>query len=69
MVLGEKDNLVGDPVKAAAYAQSIPDLQIEVLDTGHLIGVEQPQKVNGLILGHFTQSELEGTLEKMGAAD
>jgi pimeloyl-ACP methyl ester carboxylesterase len=54
LVLGEKDNLVGDPVKAAAYARSIPDLRVEVLDTGHLIGVEQPQKVNDLILGHFS---------------
>lgn len=63
LVLGMKDNLVGDPLKAAAYAQSIPDLQVEVLDTGHLIGVEQPQKVNDLILKHFAQGGLEGALE------
>ena len=62
LVLGEKDNLVGDPVKAGAYAQSIPDLRVEVLDTGHLIGVEQPQKVNELILEYFSEDQLEKVL-------
>jgi pimeloyl-ACP methyl ester carboxylesterase len=50
LVLGEKDNLVGDPENARALAQDIPDLQVEVLDTGHLIGVEQPEQVNALII-------------------
>jgi pimeloyl-ACP methyl ester carboxylesterase len=50
LVLGEKDNLVGDPENARALAQDIPDLRVEVLDTGHLIGVEQPEQVNALIL-------------------
>jgi pimeloyl-ACP methyl ester carboxylesterase/small basic protein len=50
MVLGKRDNLVGDPAKATALVQDIPDIRIEVLDTGHLVGAEQPQQVNTLIL-------------------
>jgi pimeloyl-ACP methyl ester carboxylesterase len=66
LVLGVKDNLVGDPVKTAAHAHSIPDLQVEVLDTGHLIGVEQPQKVNDFILRYFVPGGLEGALKNGG---
>jgi len=55
LVLGEKDNLVGDPENARALAQDIPDLRVEVLDTGHLIGVEQPEPVNALILEFFEE--------------
>lgn len=50
MVLGKRDNLVGDPAKATALVQDIPDIRVEVLDTGHLVGAEQPQQVNTLIL-------------------
>jgi pimeloyl-ACP methyl ester carboxylesterase len=50
MVLGKRDNLVGDPAKATALVQDMPDIRVEVLDTGHLIGAEQPEQVNALIL-------------------
>lgn len=50
MVLGKRDNLVGDPAKATALVQDIPDIRVEVLDTGHLVGAEQPQQANTLIL-------------------
>jgi pimeloyl-ACP methyl ester carboxylesterase len=50
LVLGKRDNLVGDPAKATALVQDIPDIRVEVLDTGHLIGAEQPEKANALIL-------------------
>ena len=53
LVLGEKDNLVGDPENARQLAQDVPDLRVEVLDSGHLIGVEQPEQVNELILEFF----------------
>jgi pimeloyl-ACP methyl ester carboxylesterase len=53
LVLGEKDNLVGDPAKVSQYAHNVPDIQIEMLDTGHLIGAEQPDKVNQLVLDFF----------------
>jgi pimeloyl-ACP methyl ester carboxylesterase len=50
MVLGKRDNLVGDPAKATALVQDIPDIRVEVLDTGHLVGAEQPEQANALIL-------------------
>jgi pimeloyl-ACP methyl ester carboxylesterase len=53
LILGEKDNLVGDPVKVSQYAHNVPDIQVETLDTSHLIGVEQPDKVNQLVLEFF----------------
>lgn len=53
LALGEQDNLVGDPDKATQLARNIPDIQIEVLNTGHAIGVEQPDHVNTLILEFF----------------
>lgn len=53
VVLGQTDNLVGDPEKVRAYVRAIPDLQVEVLDTGHLIGVEQPERVDELVLKFF----------------
>jgi pimeloyl-ACP methyl ester carboxylesterase len=49
-VFGERDNLVGDPAKATALVQDMQDVRVEVLDTGHLVGAEQPEQVNGLIL-------------------
>jgi pimeloyl-ACP methyl ester carboxylesterase len=53
LVLGEEDHLVGDPQRAKALVQDIPDIRVEVLDTGHLIGTEQPEQVNKLILEFF----------------
>jgi pimeloyl-ACP methyl ester carboxylesterase len=53
LILGEKDNLVGDPEIARAKVQDIPDIRVEVLGTGHLIGAEQPQRVNELIIEFF----------------
>ena len=50
LVLGEKDNLVGDPEVARALVQDIPDIQVEVLNTGHLVGAEQPEQANRLII-------------------
>jgi pimeloyl-ACP methyl ester carboxylesterase len=50
LILGERDNLVGDPENARQLVQDIPDLRVEVLPSGHLIGVEQPEPVNELIL-------------------
>ena len=53
VVLGRKDNLVGDPVKVREFARRIPDHRVEILDTAHLIGVEQPKRVNALVLEYF----------------
>jgi pimeloyl-ACP methyl ester carboxylesterase len=53
LVLGERDNLVGDPEAARGLVQDVPDIRVEVLDTGHLIGAEEPEQVNELILEFF----------------
>ena len=54
-ILGEKDKLVGDPGQMMLLVQDMPDVRIEVLDTGHLIGAEQPEQVNALILKFFNE--------------
>jgi pimeloyl-ACP methyl ester carboxylesterase len=50
LVLGKRDNLVGDPAKATALVQDVPDIRVEVLDTGHLVAAEHPKEANALIL-------------------
>jgi pimeloyl-ACP methyl ester carboxylesterase len=52
-VFGEGDNLVGDPELARALVQDMPDVRVEVLDAGHLVGAEQPEQVNALITEFF----------------
>lgn len=46
LFLGTKDNVVGDHEKAVENAQSFPDFQVELLESGHLIGVEHADFVN-----------------------
>lgn len=46
LFLGTEDNVVGDHEKAVENAQSFPDVQVELLDSGHLIGVEHADTVN-----------------------
>jgi len=53
LVLGKRDNLVGDPEAAGALVQDIPDIRVEVVDAGHLMAAEQPQQVNALIIQFF----------------
>ncbi len=55
LVLGERDGLVGNPENAKKLAQSIPDIQTVVLNTGHAVGVERPDEVNSLIVNFFDQ--------------
>jgi len=54
-VFGERDNLVGDPEAARALVQDIPDVRVEVVKAGHLMGGEQPEQVNALILEFFKE--------------
>ena len=56
-VFGEHDNLVGDPEAARKLLQDIPDVQIEVVDAGHLMGAELPEQTSGFILEFFEGSE------------
>ncbi len=52
-IFGTRDNLVGDPEAARALVQDIPDVQVEVVEAGHLMAAEMPERVNGLILDFF----------------
>jgi pimeloyl-ACP methyl ester carboxylesterase len=52
-VFGTRDNLVGDPEVATAVVQDIPNVQVEVVEAGHLMGAEAPETVNQLILDFF----------------
>ena len=52
-IFGERDNLVGDPQKAKALVQDIPDVRVEIVDAGHLMGGEIPQVCNQLLLDFF----------------
>lgn len=38
---------------ARALVQDIPDVRVEVVDAGHLMGGEQPEQVNTLITEFF----------------
>jgi pimeloyl-ACP methyl ester carboxylesterase len=50
LILGDNDNLVGDPDEVKPLAQNISDIQIEILNAGHGIWIEQPEQTNSLIL-------------------
>ena len=52
-LFGEKDNLVGDPRAARDLVQDMPDVQVEIVDGGHLMAAELPVQVNDLILEFF----------------
>ena len=52
-VFGERDNLVGDPAAARALVQDVPDVRVEVVEAGHLMGGEQPEQVDALITEFF----------------
>jgi len=56
-VFGEFDNLVGDPEAARKLVQDIPDVQVEVVDAGHLMGAEIPDQINTYILQFFEGSD------------
>jgi pimeloyl-ACP methyl ester carboxylesterase len=52
-IFGERDNLVGDPETAKALVQDIPDVRVEIVEAGHLMGGEIPEVCNQLILDFF----------------
>jgi len=49
-IFGTRDNLVGDPVAAKALVQDVPDVRVEIVEAGHLMGAEIPEECNQLIL-------------------
>ena len=50
LLLGKRDGLVGNPENAKKFVQDIPDVQVEMLDTGHLISAERPDQFNKLVI-------------------
>jgi pimeloyl-ACP methyl ester carboxylesterase len=53
--LGTKDKVIGDAQKAKALAENIPDAQVEIVESGHLIGAEIPDVVNPAMLEFFAE--------------
>jgi pimeloyl-ACP methyl ester carboxylesterase len=49
-IFGTRDNLVGDPEVARARVADMQDVTVEVVEAGHLMGVERPSEINRLIL-------------------
>ena len=52
-IFGTRDNLVGDPEAAKALVQDIPNVRVEIVEAGHLMGGEIPEKCNQLLLDFF----------------
>jgi len=50
LILGDKDGLVGDPQTVIPLAENVPNINIEILSSGHLLGMEKPAETNALIL-------------------
>jgi pimeloyl-ACP methyl ester carboxylesterase len=51
-IFGARDNLVGDPAAAEALVQDMQDVQVEIVEAGHLMGGEIPEECNQLILDY-----------------
>jgi pimeloyl-ACP methyl ester carboxylesterase len=52
-VFGEKDNLVGSPQAASDLVQDMPDVQVKIVEAGHLMAAELPEQVNEIMLEFF----------------
>lgn len=50
LVLGDRDNLVGDPQRASRRAHEFPNLTVNTVKSSHLVGVEQADVVNQLMV-------------------
>lgn len=50
LILGENDNLVGDPTVASENAKAIPKVETHVLDSSHLVNLQRADEVNRLVL-------------------
>ena len=53
---GTKDGVIGNADAAAALARNIPDVEIRIVDSGHVIGAELSELVNGEILDFFDKN-------------
>ena len=56
---GTEDGVIGDAQKARLLAQNIPDIKIEIVASGHVIGAELPEEVNSKIIAFFQEDTSE----------
>jgi pimeloyl-ACP methyl ester carboxylesterase len=56
LILGNKDNLVGNSETAKNTALEFPNIEIEITESGHLIGVEKSDFMNKRILEFFKKN-------------
>ena len=49
LLLGSRDGLVGNPERSKQIVKNIPNFQVKILDTGHLISAEKPDQFNKLV--------------------
>ncbi len=50
LILGDRDQLVGDPDAVRTLARNVPRIDIQVLNSAHLIGVEEAAEANPLLV-------------------
>jgi pimeloyl-ACP methyl ester carboxylesterase len=51
LILGEFDNPIGNPDKNIKFAKKcIKELKVEVVETGHLMSIEDPEQINSLMI-------------------
>jgi pimeloyl-ACP methyl ester carboxylesterase len=49
LLLGKRDGLVGNPENSKEIVENMPNVQVKILDTGHLISAERPDQFNKLV--------------------
>lgn len=54
-VLGERDNLLGDPREVSRLLTSIPNAEVRVVEAGHLMAAEIPEEINNLLLSYLLE--------------
>ena len=55
--IGTRDAVVGNSERAAALARNIPDTDVRIVNSGHLIGAELAPEVNEAILEFFDRQQ------------
>lgn len=55
LFLGSKDKIVGDAMVAKNMAEDYPNIQIEILESGHLIAVEYYNEVNETVVSFLNK--------------
>lgn len=58
LILGDADNLVGDPHQATRRAAAFPNIEVEVVRSAHLVNVEQAERVNERMIEFLGNGEV-----------